>query len=210
MPNPRFDECAVIDQDATAAAATATATAKGLARGCCVASSRDCFPQKHWISQWISGASWYEEILIFPQSQEGRKEMLHPDQREMQRYTNSMWDQGQKKNWERRVKKHGDVEAETLSVSSAAVLPLLAPRVWSLCSSASFLRENKNKIKLKTLAKSQTFSNLFFFWSLLVWKIEKGVSFPFNKKGALRLSTLASLKAVPSNWQGQLQHPVAE
>lgn len=39
MPNPRFDECAVMEQEAANAAAAA---AKGLARGCCVASSRDC------------------------------------------------------------------------------------------------------------------------------------------------------------------------
>lgn len=37
MPNPRFDECAVIEQD----------TAEGLARACRVISSRDCVRLKN-------------------------------------------------------------------------------------------------------------------------------------------------------------------
>lgn len=178
MPNPRSDERVAIDQDATVAA---VATAKGLARGCCVASSRDCFPQKHWISQWISGASWYEEILIFPQSQEGRKEMLHPDQRERcsvaqaacQITDKKLNKKGQRRNvvmW-KLYQCHQLLFFSCWHLQFGVYFLLLQPLMK--CFSVSSWRESKNKINLKTIANPQTFSNLWLFWFLLVWKKEK-------------------------------------
>lgn len=124
MPNPCFDECAVIEQDA----------AEGLAGACRVISSRDCVCLKNTEFHTElarpagTGRYWFSNRV----ERVGRKCSIQTRElKRGERYVRRAAHAGRK---DKKKKKTGwrNVEAtETLSVSSAAFVPLTF-RVWRL------------------------------------------------------------------------------
>lgn len=179
MPNPRFDECAVMKQEAATAAAAA---AKGLARGCCVASSGDyvCLKntefhselvrpagtRRYWFSRRVKRAGrkcsirtrerWSTEMKRCPRLTAACEDIKDKKINKKKGASEEMWRRG---SW-------NFISVIGCCFSPAGIysveiffLSLSQPFHMFLCVLLDWKRRGKKKI-IKTNANPQTFSNL--------------------------------------------------